>query len=124
MRLTISALALLVALATSGCGSPCDRSDLALTDLTMPSGQVGVAYDQAISATTVTTGVTSFPTIAVASGTLPPGLAIQHVRDSDWRLSGTPTLAGTFSFRLGASEYSTQCSGRSGTFAVTLTVAP
>ena len=50
-------------------------------------------------------------TWSVASGQLPPGLALQTFsdpRDADDELAGTPTTAGTYSFTMKLSDYDGQ----------------
>lgn len=65
-------------------------SAFAITTSTLPSGRVGTAYDQTISATGGT-----FPYSWSAASGLPPGLAVSTVTNNG-RLAGTPTQAGTF----------------------------
>jgi hypothetical protein len=96
----------------------CDnREPLALDDRALEDGAVGVAYDAVIVDA-------FFNDVAPATegDALPPGLAIEEV-DGRFRLRGTPTEAGTFTFTLEATEPSTQCSGLSDTFDVTVEIA-
>lgn len=69
----------------------CDGVSCTITPPTgMPSGTVGTAYSQQV------TGV-GFPTptvLAIAGGSLPPGLTIT----SAGLISGTPSTAGTYTF--------------------------
>ncbi|MCG3149754.1 MAG: hypothetical protein PCFJNLEI_03219 [Verrucomicrobiae bacterium] len=67
---------------------------ITVTPATLPNPILGVAYSQAISALTPT-GTLTF---ARTSGTLPPGLTLS----SGGLLSGTPTLLGTFTFKVSA----------------------
>src|SRR5215470_76793 len=60
----------------------------AITTTTLPPAVVSEAYEAAIGLTGAT-----HTTLAVASGSLPPGLAI-----TDIRITGTPTQIGTFTF--------------------------
>ncbi|PPF13071.1 DUF11 domain-containing protein [Rathayibacter sp. AY1A5] len=60
---------------------------------TAAAGVVGSAYDFTYTATG-----SPAPVVTVASGTLPPGLAL----DGSGRLTGTPTTAGTYGFTLRA----------------------
>jgi uncharacterized protein YhjY with autotransporter beta-barrel domain len=69
---------------------------LTITPATLPSGIVGVAYSQAVSASG---GVAPY-SFAVTAGALPNGLTLA----SDGTLSGTPTAAGTFAFSVTATD--------------------
>ncbi len=60
-----------------------------LTADELPSGQVGIYYDQAIPYSYLSGGV-----VTIALTNLPPGLASA---DSGRRIQGTPSLSGTFS---------------------------
>ena len=64
---------------------------LAITTTSMSDGRVGIAYKQTLAATG---GLTPY-NWAVASGSLAPGLLL-----SSGTISGTPTLAGEFSFSI------------------------
>ncbi|MBQ7170282.1 MAG: putative Ig domain-containing protein, partial [Synergistaceae bacterium] len=64
------------------------------TDAILPSGTVGTAYSQTLAATPSTV------TWAVESGSLPNGLALSTAG----AISGTPTLAGSFSFTVRATS--------------------
>lgn len=66
----------------------------------LPSTAVGVSYSAALQAT----GGVSPYSFAVASGTLPPGLALAS---SSGAVKGTPTTAGNFSFTIQVSDSST-----------------
>jgi len=59
------------------------------------AGTVGVAYDS-----TYTYIGTPTPTISVRSGTLPPGLTL----DETGRVTGTPTMPGTYTFTVQATN--------------------
>ncbi len=78
----------------------------------LPSGSAGVAYSTTLTAAG---GRTPY-TWSVASGSLPPGLALNS---STGALSGTPTAAGTYSFVLQV----TDSTPTSATKAVTLIIA-
>jgi len=65
----------------------------------LPSTAVGESYSAALTAT----GGTSPYSFALASGTLPPGLALTT---SSGAVKGTPTSAGTFSFTIQVSDSS------------------
>lgn len=66
----------------------------------LPGGTVGAAYNQTMTATPAT-GQYSF---ALVGGALPTGL---NLNGATGAISGTPTLAGTFSFILQATGFST-----------------
>jgi uncharacterized protein YjdB len=61
----------------------------------LPGGKVGTAYSQQIGATA---GSEYSPVWSVASGNLPTGLSLEP----DGTIYGTPTAAGTFTFRIRA----------------------
>jgi hypothetical protein len=63
-----------------------------------PDGVVGAAYEYAFAVSG-----TPAPTVTVAAGSLPPGLAL----GSDGMLAGTPTAAGTFAATLRADNGTT-----------------
>lgn len=69
-----------------------------------PSGQVGTAY----SYTFTTTGGTAPHTFAVIAGSLPPGLTLA----TGGALTGTPTLAGSYSFYVEAVDSATPTPAR------------
>ena len=62
----------------------------------LPDGNVGVAYDQTVSATG---GVTPY-TWSILSGSLPTGLSLTVDKNNNAVISGTPTLVGNYSFVL------------------------
>ena len=64
---------------------------LAITTVSLPNGQVGVAYSQSVAAT----GGTLPYTWSVTAGTLPAGLSLDA---STGAISGTPTTAETANF--------------------------
>jgi FtsP/CotA-like multicopper oxidase with cupredoxin domain len=66
---------------------------LAITTLTLPPGDVGVAYSQTLGMT----GGTSPFAWSVSVGTLPAGLSIAPATGV---ISGTPTTAGTYTFTI------------------------
>jgi hypothetical protein len=72
--------------------------------LSAPSGTVGLAYSFSFTLTG------SAPmTFTLASGSLPPGLSLSSVSGATGQIAGTPTLAGTYSFILLATNaYGTQ----------------
>jgi hypothetical protein len=71
-------------------------NSLFITTTALPSGIAGVPYNAAIS----TTGGTLPLTFSAATGAFPPGLTIQQpaANPSSGALSGTPTLAGHYTF--------------------------
>ncbi|AGG87399.1 putative Ig domain-containing protein [Rhodanobacter denitrificans] len=84
---------------------------IAITPATLPAGGGGVAYSQALSAS----GGSGSYTYSLASGALPPGIALS----SSGTVSGTPTTVGNYSFTVTA----TDGLGFSGSQAYTFTVA-
>jgi len=82
------------------CGVGCGT--ITLTPATLPDGQHGTFYSEALGAS----GGTAPYTFAVTSGTLPPGLTLS----SAGVLSGTPSAAGTYGFTVTATDDST-CTG-------------
>jgi len=75
----------------SACPNP-----ITLAPSTLPSGAVGAAYSQTITAS----GGTAPYTFTVTSGALPTGLTLS----SSGTLSGTPTAAGSFTFTVLATD--------------------
>ncbi|MGH8028272.1 MAG: autotransporter domain-containing protein, partial [Pseudoxanthomonas sp.] len=69
---------------------------LALTPAALPAGTGGVAYSQTLSASG---GIAPYA-YALTTGSLPAGLSLTAAG----LLSGTPTVAGTFSFSLSATD--------------------
>ena len=88
----------------TNCLDPCQGACCTVLTLTplLPGGQVSVPYDE----TLVATGAAGPATFTLASGLLPTGLMLA----SGGRLSGTPTIAGTFDFQVSAAD-SGGCSG-------------
>gem|GEM_PF-987463 len=90
---------------TTGIGTPDVTNLIHLTALqisttTLPAGQVGTAYSQALQATG---GVTPYTWTVASGSSLPSGLSLS----SAGVLSGTPTTSGTFSFTVEDSDTST-----------------
>lgn len=71
-----------------------------LSPMSFPNGQVGVTYFQSVAAT----GATAPVQFTVSNGVLPPGLAAAPNLGQFWQLSGTPTSAGAYPFRLTATD--------------------
>lgn len=76
---------------------------ITLTPASLSDGTVGTAYSETISAS----GGTAPYTFAVTAGALPPGLSLDSATGE---ISGTPTLAGTFSFVITATD-ANNCTG-------------
>lgn len=92
------------------------NATVSYTPLAPPAGTVGIAYSQSVASAS---GGTSPYTYALASGSLPAGLALS----TTGTLSGTPTAAGTFSFAVTATDSSTGTgpfSATSGTLSLTV----
>jgi len=70
---------------------------ITVTPATLPTPVVGTAYSQGVFAT----GGTPPFTFTVSSGALPPGLTLNGTVGV---ISGTPTVAGTFSFTITATD--------------------
>jgi len=85
-----------------------------LSPTTLPSGEVTLAYP---STTFIGGGGTAPYTFAVTAGTLPTGLSL-----SSGVLSGTPTVANTFSFTITATDAAAKTG--SVAFSVTIVAAP
>jgi Ice-binding-like/Putative Ig domain/Dockerin type I domain/NHL repeat len=80
---------------------------------TLPNGDVGIPYNQTIS----NTGGTSPVTFSVTFGSVPAGLLLNAATGA---ITGTPTLAGTFSFTITA----TDANGCLGSRAYSIVIAP
>ena len=72
------------------------------TPNTLPVGTAGVAYSQNLNSSG---GVTPY-TYQFASGNLPPGLSVTTSNATTGLVSGTPTVAGAYSFRIQATDSS------------------
>ncbi|WP_448786536.1 putative Ig domain-containing protein [Brucella intermedia] len=73
-----------------------EKPTITITPASLPSGKVGVAYDQTLSAS----GGTAPYSFKVGAGSLPPGLSL----GPDGKLKGTPTEEGTYAVWLGATD--------------------
>ncbi|MBI5375772.1 MAG: putative Ig domain-containing protein [Candidatus Schekmanbacteria bacterium] len=71
-------------------------STLVLTTTSLPTGVIGIAYNQTLGVS----GGTSPYTWTKASGSFPTGI----IMDSSGAISGTPSATGTFSFTLNVSD--------------------
>lgn len=87
---------------------------LAITPASLPKPKVGAAYSQTLTAA----GGTAPYSWTQAGGALPPGLGLS----SSGVISGTPTTAGTYNFKVSVTDASTPA--RSGSKAYTVTVMP
>ena len=88
---------------------------LSLTTGTLPNGTVGIPYSAAVG---VTGGVAPY-TCALVSGTLPAGLRL----GSDCLVTGTPTVAGTTSITVRASDSATPANTSTGQIGITVNPA-
>ncbi len=70
--------------------APAPGQSLSIATATLPHGTTGTAY----AATITASGGTAPYSFSLAGGALPPGLALAD----DGTISGTPTIAGSFSF--------------------------
>ncbi|HVO60885.1 MAG TPA: Ig domain-containing protein [Terriglobales bacterium] len=81
----------------------------------LPNGQVGVLYDQFVSATG---GIPPY-TWSVSSGSLPPGVSLSTTSDQA-ELKGTPTTPGTYSFSLQVTDSEHPAATASHSFTITV----
>ena len=86
---------------------------VAITTASLPSGTVGAAYDASLAAQ----GGTAPYTWSLASGSLPPGLALSAAGV----LSGTPSAAGTYSLNVAVKDSSSPPESASATLVLTVT---
>ncbi len=115
VRVIACALALTVAL---GC---MPRPDLQFSPTALPDAQVGSAYAATI---TVSQAVTPVGGASVQDGALPAGLDLALAKEpaDTIQISGTPTVAGTFTFTVYVWCYGTNVGGQTATPAYTLVV--
>jgi hypothetical protein len=66
---------------------------ITVTDIVLPVGYIGQAYEYDEGFGTATT-------MTVSVGSLPPGLALVQITSTSWKISGTPTTLGTYNFTL------------------------
>ncbi len=99
-------LTLLAVLASGAClpfslATRTPRPPLVFDPATLPDGQAGIAYDVEVAVSQNVTPVYQF--FLIDETTLPPGLELVYVEnEARVRIAGTPTQAGTYTFRLGA----------------------
>jgi hypothetical protein len=94
---------------------------LSFSPRNLNDGRVGQAYDETI---TVGNNLTPVLRFSIQNGFLPSGLNIALVSGSSnqGRISGTPLVAGRFSFEVVAQCVGTNVSGQQGSQAYTITV--
>ena len=97
------------------------RPALQFSPTTLPDAQVGSSYAATIA---VSQAVTPVGGASVQDGALPAGLdlALAKQPDNTILISGTPTVAGTFSFTIYVWCYGTNVSGQTATQGYTLVV--
>jgi len=97
------------------------RPALQFSPTTLPDAQVGSAYAATI---TVSQAATPVGGASVQDGALPAGLQLALAKEpiNTIQISGTPTVAGTFSFTIYVWCYGTNVSGQTATQEYTLVV--
>lgn len=92
-------------------------ADITYKTVKFPDGFVDVPYEAGIAVNGAATAITAG---AVATGSLPPGLAVS----ADFvRITGTPTAAGTYTFTLSLTD--TAGAATSGSYTITIhNIAP
>ncbi len=117
-------VALLCVLSVGGLAAGCKGSKppLGFAPPELPAGVVGAPYRAEISVTGEETPVGE---VSVASGQLPPGLALKFTRDAEVSvIDGTPTGAGTYSFTLRAWSFGTNEPGQGGSKPYRIVIGP
>ena len=102
------------ALALTGVLGCTPRPALQFSPATLPDAQVGSSYAATI---TVSQAVTPVGGASVQDGALPAGLDLALAKEpaNTIQISGTPTVAGTFSFTIYVWCYGTNVSGQTAT---------
>lgn len=78
---------------------------LTITNTAFPNGVVGQPYQQTLTSTPgCSTPFSPVPVFRLASGSLPPGLAITQPADRVYAISGTPTTGGAYPFTLSVTD--------------------
>ena len=97
------------------------RPALQFSPTTLPDAQVGSAYAATI---TVSQAATPVGGASVQDGALPAGLQLALAKEpiNTIQISGTPTVAGTFSFTIYVWCYGTNVGGQTATQEYTLVV--
>src|SRR5271157_4088470 len=90
------------------------RPALQFSPATLPDAQVGSSYAATI---TVSQAVTPVGGASVVDGALPAGLDLALAKEPEdtIQISGTPTVAGTFSFTISVWCYGTNVGGQTAT---------
>jgi hypothetical protein len=91
---------------------------ITLNPATLPPGVIGTPYSQTITAS----GGTPPFTFTITSGALPPGLTLSTTSSTTALISGTPFLAGQFSFTITATD-ANSCPG-SRPYSIVIPVVP
>ena len=99
----------------------CTQQALQFSPTTLPDAQIGSSY---VATITVTQAATPVGGASVQDGALPAGLDVALAKEpiDTIQISGTPTVAGTFSFTISVWCYGTQVSGQTATQGYTLVV--
>jgi len=99
----------------------CTDQALEFSPTTLPDAQVGAPYAVTI---TVSQARTPVGGAFVDEGALPAGLDLALAKDpaDTIRITGTPTVAGSYSFRVSVWCYGTQVAGETGNQEYTLVV--
>jgi hypothetical protein len=105
----------MTSMTTSCAPYACTADALVVDERTLADGTVGTEYDEMV----IDQG---FAQVVLVEGeALPPGLELVN-DEARYHVRGTPTEAGAFTTKLAATEYSTQCSGRTAEFDVVIEV--
>ena len=81
----------------------CTQATLDLQPAQLPAAAVGQAYDVTITATSPQGVSITQTSLSLDSGALPPGLSLRQAHASGTSgIEGTPTAAGTYTFKLRA----------------------
>jgi hypothetical protein len=100
----------------------CTRPELQFSPTTLPDAQVGSPYAATI---TISQAETPVGYASVEDGSLPAGLNLEVIYEHPYntiQLSGTPTVAGTFSFSIHVMCEGTSVGGQTATQGYTLLV--
>ena len=97
------------------------RSALQFSPTTLPDAQVGSPYAATV---TVSQAATPVGGASIQDGALPAGLNLAVAKEpiDTIQISGTPTVAGTFSFTVSVWCYGTNVNGQTATQRYTLVV--
>jgi Putative Ig domain len=94
---------LIVGAAFAGAFVGCTTATFNVQPEQLPNAAVGQAYEVPISATYQEGGNVPTLTLSITTGSLPPGLSLRHTyQGPPAAIVGTPTTAGTYSFKLRA----------------------